>query len=123
MYLSNVTNLAFHDLTNGKVQPGANVLCSALAINHKFVPTPRFTFTMTAKDVNENLFRFRRDLYRATFWGEDSDEESEDKAAPHMKPKVKLPSEWTPEAKESETETEIPDEITHRVMCFFDFDE
>ncbi len=73
-------------------------------------------FTTTAKDMNENLFRFRRDLYRATFRGDDSDEKSEDKAAP--KPKVKLPSEWTP------AESEIPDEIeiTHRVivMCFFD---
>jgi len=64
--------------------------------------------------MNENLFRFRRDLYRATFWGDDSDEESDDKAAPHVKPKVKLPSEWTP------SESEIPPEITHRVMCFFD---
>jgi len=72
LYLSNVTNLAFHDLTpeNHHVPPGANLL---LGLGQKFIPTPRRT--TGSKELNEHLFRFRRDLYRAVFWGEDSEEE------------------------------------------------
>jgi len=109
LHLSNVTNLAFHDLTpeNHHVPPGANLL---LGLGQKFIPTPRRT--TGSKELNEHLFRFRRDLYRAVFWGEDSEEEKEEDAA--KRPKLKLPSKWTP------SESEIPSEITHRVSCFFD---
>jgi hypothetical protein len=109
LHLSNVTNLAFHDLTpeNHHVPPGANLL---LGLGQKFIPTLRRT--TGSKELNEHLFRFRRDLYRAVFWGEDSEEEKEEDAA--KRPKLKLPSKWTP------SESEIPSEITHRVSCFFD---
>jgi hypothetical protein len=62
--------------------------------------------------MNEHLFRFRRDLYRAVFWGEDSDN-NEDEDDIMKKPRLKLPSEWIP------SESEIPDEITQRLLCFF----
>ena len=104
LVLSKLTNLAFHDLTDGKVPAGSNIL---LGLGQKFIPTPRFTTGI--KEMNENLFRFRRDLYRATFWGD----EEEKTAAPVQQPKVKLPSEWTP------SESEIPTEVSIRVLRFF----
>lgn len=108
LYLSDVTNLAFHDLTDDKSVPHSAQLL--LGLGQKFIPTPKYS--TSAKDMNEHLFRFRRDLYRAVFWGEDDDSEDVDDVT--TKPRLKLPSDWIP------SESEIPDEITHRLMCFFD---
>lgn len=108
LYLSDVTNLAFHDLTDDKsVPPSARLL---LGLGQKFIPAPKYS--SSCKDMNEHLFRFRRDLYRAVFWGEDSDK-SEDEDDIMKRPRLKLPSEWIP------NESEIPDEIIQRLLCFF----
>jgi hypothetical protein len=40
-YFARPTNLAFHDLTPGKVMPSA--LKSLLGLSMKFIPTPKFT--------------------------------------------------------------------------------
>ena len=57
-YLSDVSNLAFHDLTEDNSVPSGAALL--LGLGQKFIPIPKST--TGCKDLIEYLFRLRRDL-------------------------------------------------------------
>lgn len=105
-YTSKITNLAFHDLTeDNSVPAGANLL---LGLGSKFIPSPPKTTGI--KDLKPFLFRFKRDLYRAAFYGDTEDDEDDFTT----RPKLKLKSDWEP------MDCEVPEEISQRIRTFFD---
>ena len=62
-YFSRPSNLAFHNLTKGKV-----VLLKAkemLCLSRTFIPTKKYT--ATAEDLDKSQFKFRRDAHLKTF--------------------------------------------------------
>jgi len=91
-------NLAFHDLTAGRVMPRA---CkSVLGLSYKFVPTPIKTWA----DVGPSLARFDRDTQLKVFFAGDPME--------NVAPPLRLKSTWRPPA------TAIPCEVDSRIAEF-----
>ena len=83
-YFCRPTNLAFHDVTIGKVAPKA--LQSLLGIGVNFCPTP----LRPTLNIDKSMERFERDLHiRGVFLG------SED-LLPLVKPKIYIRSKWKP---------------------------
>ena len=103
-YFARPTNLAFHDLTPGKVMPPAAK--SLLGLSMKFIPTPRYT----SHHMMPTLDRFERDLTVKAFWV--GDESLSSLGGETEAPKLYVRSKWTPPP------WEIPKEITKRMKPF-----
>jgi hypothetical protein len=103
-YFARPTNLAFHDLTPGKVMPTAAK--SLLGLSMKFIPTPKYTTHHMILSLN----RFQCDIVVKTYWvGNKSIEPltKTDKA-----PKLYVRSKWTPPP------WDIPKELDKRLPKF-----
>ena len=87
-YFFRPTNLAFHDLTIGKVAPRA--LQSLLGLGVNFCPTP----LRPTLNIEKSMQHFERDLHiRSVFAG------SED-LLPLSNPKIYVRSKWTPPSRD-----------------------
>ena len=85
-YFCRPTNLAFHDITIGKVAPRA--LPSLLVLGVNFCPTP-FRPTL---NIEKSMERFERDLHiRSVFAGSEE-------LIPLANPKINVQSKWKPPA-------------------------
>ena len=62
IYLTKPNNLAFHDLTNGRVMPKASK--SILGLSHKFIPVPK----TTPHDLSAMLERFEQDIHLKAYF-------------------------------------------------------
>ena len=83
-YFCRPTNLAFHDLTIGKVAPRA--LQSLLGLGVNFYPTP----LRPTLNIDKSMERFERDLHiRSVFAGSEE-------LIPLANPKIYVRSKWTP---------------------------
>lgn len=103
-YFARPSNLAFHDLTPGKVVPPA--ARSLLGLSLKFIPTPK----VTTCDLQPSFTRFERDLHiKAYFAGDDS---LISKLGMNEAPKLYVRSNWTPPP------WEIPNAIIDRMKPF-----
>ena len=104
-YFARPTNLAFHDLTQGKIVPPA--ARSLLGMSLKFIPTP--PLTGLPKDLNNSLDRFERDMQIKSFFAGSEDGLL---ASTSTMPKLYIRSKWTPPP------WEIPRAVTTRSAFF-----
>ena len=104
-YTTRPTNLAFHDLTLGKVMPQATA--SLLGLNLKFIPKPEHT--TSSLDLLKTTERLERDLHRKIYFaGAEEKKEDQDKE----KSKLYLPSDWRPDS------LQVPRFIDDRIAKF-----
>ena len=95
---SRPTNLAFHDLTNGKVIPKAYK--SVLGLSYKFIPTPGKTWSK----VEKSLERLERDTHLKAYFAGDPTSVTA--------PPLRVKSKWRPPA------NAIPSEVDKRLLAF-----
>ncbi len=91
-YFSRQNNLAFHDLTPGKIMP--SLAKQVLGLSFKFVPAPRLT--TSHKTIHDTMDRLNRDVDLKVFFAgvpEDPDSQKE------YHPKLYTKSEWIPPSK------------------------
>eukprot|EP00984_Skeletonema_dohrnii_P027260 scaffold16757_cov168-Skeletonema_dohrnii-CCMP3373.AAC.2 len=112
-YFSRVNNLAFHDLTEGKVIPPSTA--DLLGYGFKFIPKP--PKTTGHLDLQESLTRFRRDVYLRSFWaGPPAPDEDDRSIEKKKKSKLYMKSNWTPPSAPSQVDSTLfkfADEISH----------
>ncbi len=98
-----ISNLAFHDLTNGKTVPPLARL--ALGLGFKFIHTPKFT----QNNITATLSRLQRDLHLKTiFAGEDNTDFLQ------HPPKLYVKSTWNP------PQQDIPPQLDDRMESFLE---
>ena len=100
-----VENLAFHDLTEGKIMPPSTK--NLLGLGSTFIPKPERS--TGHNDLNEGLTRFRRDMYLRAYWagGNLAEKEKEDEDEAKNKSKMYLKSEWWPESAPSQVDSRL----------------
>ncbi|EJK59878.1 hypothetical protein THAOC_19851 [Thalassiosira oceanica] len=91
-------NLAFHDLTTGKVIP--KKFKAVLGLSYKFIITPGKTWSK----VKPSLERFERDTHLKVFFADDPTEATA--------PPLRVKSIWRPPA------NAIPSEVDRRILAF-----
>lgn len=92
-YTSRLQNLAFHDLTKGKIMPKSTA--DLLGQGTTFIPKPKASTGYN--DLREGLKRFRRDMYlRAYFANGSPDEEKESEDDGNNRSKMYVKSDWHP---------------------------
>ena len=99
IYLTRPNNLAFHDLTNGRVMPKASK--SILGLSHKFIPVPK----TTPHDLSAMLERFEREIHLKAYFAM--------QPLGNETPKLYVKSTWSPPFRS------IPREIDQRLTTFF----
>ena len=100
-YFSRPNNMAFHDLTKGKVVPLKAK--EVLGLSRNFIPTKRHT--ARAEDLEKSQFEFRRDAHLKTFFaGNPMD---------HKPSTLYVKSLWRP------LPNQIPQEVDRRLCKFF----
>jgi hypothetical protein len=103
-YFARPTNLAFHDLTPGKVMPTAAK--SLLGLSMKFIPTPKYT----THHMIPSLDQFQRNIIFKTYWIGDKSIKSLTKT--DEAPKLYVRSKWAP------PHWDIPKELDTRLPKF-----
>ena len=92
-YTSRLQNLAFHDLTNGKIMPKSTA--DLLGQGANFIPKPKKSTGYD--DLYEGLQRLRRDMYlRAHFATGSIDDEKESEEEATNRSKMYIKSDWKP---------------------------
>ena len=104
-YFSKVDNLAFHDLTDGKIMPPSTA--GLLGHGSTFIPKPERS--TGHKDLNAGLTRFRRDMYLKAFWagGNLFEKEKEREDESNNRSKMYLKSEWWPDSAPSQVDSRL----------------
>lgn len=103
-YFSRQSNLAFHDLTPGKIVP--QQARTVLGLNLKFIPTPRRTTASTT--IAEAIDRLDRDISLKTFFAGEEKKDDDDE----YHPALYMKSEWRP------PDVYIPATVTKRIQRF-----
>ena len=97
-YFSRVDNLAFHDLTEGKIIPPSTA--DLLGYGSKFIVKPPKTTSHI--DLMENMTRFKRDMYLKSYFAGPPDPRQERKRS-----KLYLKSKWTPKSAPSQVDSRL----------------
>ena len=104
-YVSRVENLAFHDLTDGKIMPPSTT--GVLGCGSNFIPTPKRSTSVN--DLTDGFNRLKRDLYLRAYYASGSlserDEQAEEEGTNSSK--MYLPNPWTPPTAPSQVDSRL----------------
>jgi hypothetical protein len=104
-YFSRVENLAFHDLTKGKVMPPATA--ELLGLGPNYIPAPKYS--TSERDLSAGIKRLRRDMYLKAYFASGSLNEKDewDEEAGSNRSKMYLPNPWTPSSAPSQVDSRL----------------